>query len=527
MMRHPFRLSAVWLACMVLLWSVGGAAAQGTVAPVIKHQFLDNDGEPCSGCFLHVYAAGTTTEVDSYPDNTLNPLNANENPVELDSAGRAAIFLGPGSYRFILADADDNTIWDADGVSSVPATTINTDIEGVAGEAISEGDVVFLADGSGGSTAGRWYKASNSAARTSTAPGIVGIATEDVANAGTGSIRIAGRMTGLAGLTVGGTHWVGSTAGTLTATQPANARFIGVADSTTTIAIQPNPVLPTLPLNIAEGRLTATTGIACTVSDVSGATSIYYTPVKGNRIELYDGASWNVRTFTEITISVLGLIASRPYDVFLYDNASVVTAELTAWNNATSRNTSIERLNGVWVKNGAATRRYVGTIRINGSGGQLDDTATSRSIYNEHNKCPRSLLKLDTTDNWTYTTATYRQANGSATNTVGVMIGVQDVRLRLGVRAYASNSSADIAIAVSIGDGSTTTAATGVLGMNGWTQTANGVNPLSADLDVVPTVGWHDYNWIEWSTAGGTTTWYGDKGSPGQLQSGLFGSIEM
>ena len=41
-----------------------------------------------------------------------------------------------------------------------------------------------------------------------------------------------------------------------------------------------------------NGRLTLTSGTPVTTNDVTAATTIYYTPYKGNAIQLYNGTNW-------------------------------------------------------------------------------------------------------------------------------------------------------------------------------------------------------------------------------------------
>src|SRR5688572_30068462 len=51
----------------------------------------------------------------------------------------------------------------------------------------------------------------------------------------------------------------------------------------------------------AKGRLTLTTATPVTSADVTGATTVYFTPYNGNEVELYDGADWVVKTFSELS----------------------------------------------------------------------------------------------------------------------------------------------------------------------------------------------------------------------------------
>jgi microcystin-dependent protein len=90
--------------------------------PYPNFQALDANGDPYSGGKLYTYTAGTTTPKAAYTDSALS-VEA-DNPVILDSRGEAVIYLS-GSYKLVLKDSDDVTIWTVDGVSSLPTTDGN------------------------------------------------------------------------------------------------------------------------------------------------------------------------------------------------------------------------------------------------------------------------------------------------------------------------------------------------------------------------------------------------------------------
>ena len=215
-------------------------ATTGTLVPWVKSQFFDNNGDPASGYQLFAYEAGTTTKLDTYSDVTL--ATPNTNPIILDSAGRATIFLQAASYKFQLADPTDtdpptSPIWTVDNVGSVPAAEVDTDVTGTAGENLLAGDAVYLSDGSGGQTAGRWYKTDATDQYSSSAAGMVGMVQAAISATVSGSIRLSGRITGLSGLTAGSVYYADATPGVLTLTPPVNARQIGMADSITSLIV--------------------------------------------------------------------------------------------------------------------------------------------------------------------------------------------------------------------------------------------------------------------------------------------------
>ncbi|MFA7238998.1 MAG: hypothetical protein WC091_02725 [Sulfuricellaceae bacterium] len=78
-------------------------------------QFVDENGIPVNGGFVYTYSAGTNSPKATYTDYTENTEAAN--PIELDSAGRATIWIN-GSYKFVLTDADGNEIETTDNVTS-------------------------------------------------------------------------------------------------------------------------------------------------------------------------------------------------------------------------------------------------------------------------------------------------------------------------------------------------------------------------------------------------------------------------
>lgn len=205
----------------------------GTTIPNVPPQFFDDNGAVVPGGLLNTYEAGTTTPLATYSDVDLTV--ANTNPIVLDASGRATIFLQKASYKFVLTDAAGNTIWTRDNILANALFNIGLDITGTAGETISTGELVYLSDGGGSLTAGRWYLADADNTYSSNAAPVMGFAQEGIATGSEGSIRLSGRVTGLSGLTAGTPYYASATAGALTATAPTNARIVALADSTTSV----------------------------------------------------------------------------------------------------------------------------------------------------------------------------------------------------------------------------------------------------------------------------------------------------
>jgi hypothetical protein len=174
---------------------------------------------------------------------------------------------------------------------------------------------------------------------------------------------------------------------------------------------------------ICQGRLTLVSGNP--VADVTSASTVYFTPYMGNRVTLYDGSSWTLMTFTERSLSLSGLTANTNYDIFLYNNAGTLTLETTAWSNATTRATGLVLQDGVYVRSGATTRRYLGTLRTGATAGQSMDTDRARFVWNFYNQTDRVLVREDATSH-TYTTAVWRPWNNTSLP-IEMVLGLPDI----------------------------------------------------------------------------------------------------
>jgi hypothetical protein len=96
--------------------ATGAWAQSGTIAPNAVFTGFTNSGAVCSSCRLYTYASGTSTPATVYSNSTLTTPHAN--PIILDSAGRATIYVGAASFKFVLKTAADVTLWTVDPVTS-------------------------------------------------------------------------------------------------------------------------------------------------------------------------------------------------------------------------------------------------------------------------------------------------------------------------------------------------------------------------------------------------------------------------
>lgn len=274
-----------------------------------------------------------------------------------------------------------------------------------------------------------------------------------------------------------------------------------------------------------EARLTLETGVPISTTDQTAKTTLYLTKFRGDQVAVYDGSSaWSVIALTaDLSITLASLTAALPYDVYVYSNAGTLTLELTAWTNTTTRATALTTVNGVYVKTGATTRRYIGTICIVATG-QCEDSSARRMVWNYYNRVDRKLLAADTTNTWTYTTDTWRARNADTTDGVGrfaVIIGVaEDVFSAYNFNVISNTSS--VAAEVGVGIDSTSVNSAAVFGS--YVSAGSYANTICNYQDVLA-AGYHYIQALERSQAVGTTTWRGDAGAT-FLQTGMTGLVK-
>lgn len=287
---------------------------------------------------------------------------------------------------------------------------------------------------------------------------------------------------------------------------------LGVDDSAVTTSLDYQTNRPQAP----SGRLTLTTAVPVTTSDVTGASTVYFTPYQGNSVALYNttATKWFRYTFAEISASLSGLTANIPTDVFGYWTGSAVALELVNWTNGTTRATALTTQDGVRVKSGDATRLYLGTVCGSGSG-TCEDSAAKRLVHNYYNQVWRRVVAMESTPSWTYTTQAYRPINNNTANRIQLVSGTGEGMADL-LCVGTSNSSVGGTVFSGIGADSTT-------GNNSNFQTsfslANVTLSAFAGARVQVPVGYHYYQGLEYGGGSGTQTWYGSGQTAGILGS--------
>lgn len=298
------------------------------------------------------------------------------------------------------------------------------------------------------------------------------------------------------------------------------------------------------------GRLTLTTLTPVLAATTTGAATVYYTLYEGNIVPLYNGTIFVPTVFTEMSnvlanssVGKAGPAAAAVnsnYDLFVWDDAG--TMRLTrgpAWTSGTSRGTGAgtterERVLGWYVNkyaitNGPAAQRgtYVGTIRTNSGAATVDmnfggisagGTEAKFNVWNMYNRVSAAFAVGDSTNSWTYSSATFRAANGSNTMRVSFVTGEADSALAAIYNAPCLPSSSTNAAAGVALDSTSVASKTGVAG-------GTAVSAATAFYNGQPVLGSHYLQAVEASTVNTyAVTFYGDAGSA-TIQNSLAGSM--
>ena len=145
----------------------------------------------------------------------------------------------------------------------------------------------------------------------------------------------------------------------------------------------------------------------------------------GNCISLYDGADVDLSSILRIALPLGTLTADKNYDVFVYNNAGTLTLELgAAWTSDIARADALVLQDGIYVKSGAPTRRYLGTFRTT-STTTTEDSVLKRFVWNYYNRIARSLYRVDGTSH-VYSVPDARLWNNNSANAIAFVEGIAE-----------------------------------------------------------------------------------------------------
>jgi len=287
-------------------------------------------------------------------------------------------------------------------------------------------------------------------------------------------------------------------------------------------------------INTPAGRLSLISGVALPVSDVTGATSIYFTPAGGNKVPIYDGSSYVSTAFSELTLELDNASGHSGYhqsgkifDLFAANDAGTVRLGTgPAWSSATARGagagtTELETFEGLAVNKNSITLRfgsssgdtvsvaarratYVGSFRATADG-QATDGKAKRLLFNAYNPVER-LLFVEGPENHEYSTATQRPINNDASNCVEVLLGLVGAKVKLEACNTVGNSTSSYrtpANGISIGTPLLNVA------LGKWISVSDAAFAcLDCLYEGVPGLGHNQFIWLEVGAGVDTQTFY-------------------
>lgn len=271
-------------------------------------------------------------------------------------------------------------------------------------------------------------------------------------------------------------------------------------------------------------RLTGVSGEPLMTSDSTSLTTIYLTPYKGNVIALHNGICWELVTSPEVSYALSGTTSDLPFDIFAVHSGSSVTLEALDWLNPVTRNTARVYQDGVLVKSGDPTRRYVGTCRARVGQTfcfvQAGVNAPARfDLFNEDNQIEFGWSVVDTADNWSASPG-WQQGHGVGYNQVELMSGSAGAMLSAHLVATGNMSTGGGDSAVAFGVNSySVPSGTRFMQLSG----VGGLSTFVAHISQNLPLGCNVVVWLEWGSGSGN--WYGDAGdSNSRMQSGMTGT---
>lgn len=190
---------------------------------------------------------------------------------------------------------------------------------------------------------------------------------------------------------------------------------------------------PTMP----QGRLTLASATPMMTTNQLAKTTVFYALFFGNQIPLWNGTTFVMTTFTELSVattdttkSPAAIGASKMNDWFVWNDAGTIrVGHGPDWTNDTTRSLTLTRVNGLWTNTSAITNgpaagfgTWVGTTRSNASsqidwnlgGSASTGSAGFLGLANSYNQEPVYAQTRDSGTSYTYTSSTKRQARGSA-----------------------------------------------------------------------------------------------------------------
>lgn len=527
------------------------------ISPQPWLQFIDASGNPYSGGTLNTYAAGTPTPLATY--NSVSGGVANPTSIPLNTAGIPSAAGVPIQVCLLDGNAYKFEIWsggttpalvasydDLRGVNDFTAANIAewyTPSPAIVPTYVS-GTSFSIAAANSSFSEGRRVKLTTNAAAVYT--GTI------VSNSGSSPSTIVINPESGDTTPIGNTAYASVEYGILSGVNSlpaipksylpkgmtAYTQAAGTSDTTlATTSFVTTAANATLDNGVNDFRLSLTTGVPVTSSDVTATSKLYLTPYNGNRIAMYSGSAWSIITSSQVSITFAGAGAGTslnsttlPFDIFVVNTAGTLSLESQAWASANARANALARQDGVLTKFGDTTKRYVGTVcpavAANPTVNKMDDSVANRGIWNYYNQVNRNMKYIVATASWTYNVVAWRTCNALTTYRINFVNGGDgeasgnsgdSVSIKSSLTSGSANGNSAM---LGIGFNSTTTPTSLTAGMG--SSVVAGANGATVSLDEIPLLGINYAQMLEYCNTANTQTFYGTSG--GTL-SGIVGMI--
>ncbi len=465
-----------------------------------------------AGGHVYTYVPNTSTLKQTWNNTDAAPIHQNANPVLLDANG-CAIIIGTGSYRFVVQDSLNNTIYDQ--VTTDTSAQNNSFWAGLAG---GTANVVTVVDAGFNGTDG---------SQICFIPLFTNTGATTLSPSGFGPYPVV-KDTGSGAVALTGSELIANSPSNVvcvvfSATQQ-NFHITNLVNSSVSVSATPAPQGYLNLVGVAGG------GPIQGSSDVTAATTVFYSPYNGNQIPVWNGSSFTLLAFPELqlVLSSSAQLASTIYDVCIFNNggtAAIVfgpawatstagagsrgtgagTAQLIYQNGILVNAVQIAANNGTTAFTIAALKcTYVGSVIIDATSGQVTTHRAAGiqrkwGVWNAYNRVPILLSVSQSTTPWTYNLAVWRQSNGTTSDTAQVFTGLAQEQASATFYQQVSIIGSPNAIGyVGIGINSTT-APSGMIGNFGINGTNNTSGEATASTTIQPNLGLNNINTLEYA----------------------------
>ncbi|HEY6020783.1 MAG TPA: hypothetical protein VIY48_13075 [Candidatus Paceibacterota bacterium] len=288
----------------------------------------------------------------------------------------------------------------------------------------------------------------------------------------------------------------------------------------------------------------SSTTVPIVPSDQIGVTRIFWTPLGGGGLPIYNGTVFVNTVPGQMTCDLIAgsQVLNGIYDVYAFLNSGSPNLGLSpSWSAGTSGSvaagscargtgvggTALSILSGIYVNtvsmtvnNGASTftiaanqGTYLGSVYISTTAGQYScilSAGQSRTwgLWNCYNRSNITVQAQDPTASWTTAPTTWRQSRGDATNFIMTFQGLATERVDLNFTQSISQAFSSSTSQANIGIGlNSTTVPSGKIGfasIGNNSTVGSGVMDAKAAYVFAPFIGINKFNMIEQAPTGTT-----------------------